>query len=57
MLTSLNIERINLGESGAKGLSTAVIRGLPLDGVSAYGAIGMMGACLVMHHFETVHGC
>lgn len=44
VLTSLNIERIDLGENGARGLAAAVIRGLPLDGVSAYGMFGMIGA-------------
>lgn len=43
-MTSLNIERIDLGEDGARGLAAAVKRGLPLDGVSAYGMLGMMGA-------------
>ena len=33
MLTSLNIERINLGESGAGSLAAAILRVLPLDGV------------------------
>ncbi len=56
-LTSLNIERINLGERGARGLSTAVIRGLPLEGVSAYGLVGMMGAFLTVYRFRSVHEC
>ncbi len=54
-LTSLNIERIHLGEGGARGLSSAVIRGLPLDGVSAYGVMGMMGAFPC--HFRRVVAC
>ena len=44
VLRSLNIEHIELGEGGARGLAAAVKRGLPLDGVSAYGAMGMIGA-------------
>ena len=36
-LTSLNIERITLGESGARSLADAILRALPLDGMPVYG--------------------